>query len=168
MQRGEVICPGLRDESVTEQEIKPRSPGSTDTTQLCNHHTAYHSIANIARLVAVPILRLFFPLAWMQNVGNLCEWGESSGEQQALGCAGHPGSALPISTQGHWALSSALAETQAVITRGWGMEKRDKFTALPSCSRLHCPHPIISSPGPTSSLRDARDRLALKGSLRIA
>lgn len=57
------MCPGLCDESVTEQEIKSRSPGSTDTAQLCNHYTTYHSIANVARLVAVPTLRLFFPLA---------------------------------------------------------------------------------------------------------
>jgi len=57
------MCPGLRDESVTEQEIKPRSPGSTDIAQLCNHYTTYHSIANIARLVAEPALRLLFPIA---------------------------------------------------------------------------------------------------------
>lgn len=79
MQRGEVMCPRLRDESVTEQEIKARSPGSTDATQLCNHYTTYHSIANIARLVAVPILCLVFPLAWLQTRQSgvsLCRWGE--------------------------------------------------------------------------------------------
>lgn len=158
----EVMCPGLPDESVTEQEIKPRSPGSTDTAQLCNHYTTYHSITSIARLVAVPTLRLFFPLAWMQmqqNIGSVFEWGECSGEQQALRCAGHwSGSGLPwcsISTQGHWVLGSALAKAQAGITTGWGMERREKFTALPSCSHLHYPHPVISSPGSTSSLWDA-------------
>lgn len=44
----------LRDESVTEREIKPRSPGSADTAQLCNHRTTYHSITNTERLLAVP------------------------------------------------------------------------------------------------------------------
>lgn len=81
MQRGEVMCPRLRDESVTEQEIKARSPGSTDATQLCNHYTTYHSIANIARLVAVPILCLVFPLAWLQTQQSgvsLCRWGAAS------------------------------------------------------------------------------------------
>lgn len=63
VQRGEVVCPKLWDESVAEQEIKPRSPGSTDTAQLCNHHTTCHSTANIARLVALPSLRLLFASA---------------------------------------------------------------------------------------------------------
>lgn len=54
VQRGEMMFSRLRDESVTEQEIKPSSRGSTDTAQLCKHCSTYHSITNAERLVAVP------------------------------------------------------------------------------------------------------------------
>lgn len=42
------------------------------------------------------------------------------------------------------------------LSQGGEWEGERKFTAYPSCSHLRYPHPVTSSPGSTSSLRDAR------------
>lgn len=152
------MCPGLRGESVTEQEIKARSPGSADTAGLCNLCAAYRPIARTARLPAGGKFCLFFPLARTQveeNLGGPCGWEGTLGSGKLRGHRGGVWSVLvlPMGTE---APSRGLGGD---YHRVWNGEETPRvsqssleFPALPSCCHLYHPHPARSCQVPPPAL----------------
>lgn len=114
---------------MAEQEIKHRSPGSTDTTQLCNHCTTYHSITNRADWSLCQFYAWFSPLECkLSKTAAACTSGEEQRVQQALRCAGHQEPGLPWCSRATWG-QQALSGSQAALITGC----RAMGSATPCC-----------------------------------
>lgn len=169
------MCPGLRGESGTEQETNRSSPGCADPVPLCNLGAASRPSADTAKLLAGTRFCLFFPSARRQaeeNLGGLCEWAESAGQQQALRWP-RRGLVCPSTPDGQ---AGSQQRPRGDYHRVWNGEETQlprSPIALPSCCHLHHPHPARSCQVPPPALPHGAGaapspRLAPKGPLRCS